>query len=40
METTMAFAMHVDHDLAKLGGLKIFEGPTVSNALKAAVAKS
>jgi hypothetical protein len=29
-----------DHDLAKLGGLKIFEGPTVSNALKAAVAKS
>src|SRR5262249_6345402 len=29
-----------DHDLAKMGGLKIFEGPTVSNALKAAVAKS
>jgi hypothetical protein len=29
-----------EHDLAKLGGLKIFEGPIVSNALKAAGAKT
>jgi hypothetical protein len=25
-----------DHDLATMNALKIFEGPTVSNALKAA----
>ena len=29
-----------DHDLARIAGLKIFEGQSVSNALKAAVAKS
>jgi Serine dehydrogenase proteinase len=28
-----------DHDLARAGGLKIFEGPTVSNTLRAAAAK-